>query len=73
MKQSPSSGFRRGSGPEQEMIFLWPRSPELASNMKTKLRQVGLRPTRTRVALSAILFAKGIKLLDLTCTKRAVA
>jgi Fur family iron response transcriptional regulator len=56
MKQSP--GFRRGSGPEQEMIFLWPRSPELASHMRTKLRQVGLRPTRTRVALSALLFAK---------------
>ena len=27
--------------------------------MRTKLRQVGLRPTRTRVALSALLFAKG--------------
>ena len=41
------------------MLFLWPRSPELASHMKTKLRQFGLRPTRTRVALSARLFAKG--------------
>jgi Fur family transcriptional regulator, iron response regulator len=59
VKQAPSSNFRRGSGREQEMISLWPRSPELASNLKTKLRQVGLRPTRTRLALSALLFAKG--------------
>jgi Fur family transcriptional regulator, iron response regulator len=35
------------------------RSPNLASNMTTKLRDVGLRPTRTRVALSSLLFAKG--------------
>jgi Fur family iron response transcriptional regulator len=35
------------------------RNPELASDMKTKLRQVGLRPTQPRVALSALLFAKG--------------
>jgi Fur family transcriptional regulator, iron response regulator len=41
------------------MTFLWPRSPELASHMRTKLRQVGLRPTRPRVALGALLFAKG--------------
>jgi Fur family iron response transcriptional regulator len=59
MKQPPSSNFRRGSGREQEMMFLWPRGPELASHMRTKLRQVGLRPTRPRVALSALLFAKG--------------
>jgi Fur family transcriptional regulator, iron response regulator len=59
MNQSPASSFRRGSGPEQEMTFLWPRSLELASHLKAKLRQVGLRPTRPRVALSALLFAKG--------------
>ena len=41
------------------MTFLWPRSLELASHLKAKLRQVGLRPTRPRVALSALLFAKG--------------
>jgi Fur family iron response transcriptional regulator len=35
------------------------RSPDLASDMRTKLRAVGLRPTRTRVALSSLLFAKG--------------
>jgi Fur family transcriptional regulator, iron response regulator len=41
------------------MKFLWPRSPEPAGDMRTKLRQVGLRPTRPRVALGALLFAKG--------------
>jgi Fur family transcriptional regulator, iron response regulator len=35
------------------------RNPDLASEMRTKLRALGLRPTRTRVALSALLFAKG--------------
>jgi Fur family iron response transcriptional regulator len=35
------------------------RGPDLASDMRTKLREVGLRPTRTRVALSTLLFAKG--------------
>lgn len=41
------------------MTSPWPRNPGLASDMRTKLRQVGLRPTRPRVALSALLFAKG--------------
>ncbi len=59
MKQSPASSFRRGSGPEQEMTFLCPINPEIASAMRSKLRQVELRPTRPRVALSALLFAKG--------------
>jgi Fur family transcriptional regulator, iron response regulator len=59
MKQSSASSFRRGSGPEQEMTFLCPINPEIASAMRSKLRQVGLRPTRPRVALSALLFAKG--------------
>jgi Fur family transcriptional regulator, iron response regulator len=35
------------------------RNRDLASDMRTKLRAVGLRPTRTRVALSSLLFAKG--------------
>jgi Fur family iron response transcriptional regulator len=35
------------------------RSPDLASDMRTKLREVGLRPTQARVALSSLLFAKG--------------
>jgi Fur family iron response transcriptional regulator len=46
------------SAQEQEMVVRL-RSPELASEIKTKLRKVGLRPTRPRVALSALLFAKG--------------
>jgi Fur family transcriptional regulator, iron response regulator len=59
MKVSPAASFRRGPGPEHEMTFLWPGSPEIASATKAKLRQIGLRPTRPRVALSALLFAKG--------------
>ena len=35
------------------------RSPGLASDMRTKLRAFGLRPTRARVALSSLLFADG--------------
>ena len=35
------------------------RNPDLASHMRTKLRALGLRPTRARVALSSLLFAKG--------------
>ena len=35
------------------------RSLDVASDMRMKLRAVGLRPTRTRVALSSLLFAKG--------------
>ena len=35
------------------------RSPDVAGQMKSKLREVGLRPTRPRVALGSILFGKG--------------
>jgi Fur family iron response transcriptional regulator len=31
----------------------------IARQMKSKLREVGLRPTRTRIALGSILFGKG--------------
>ena len=31
----------------------------IATQMKSKLREVGLRPTRTRIALGSILFGKG--------------
>jgi Fur family transcriptional regulator, iron response regulator len=58
MKQSLSSAFRPGSDLEEAMSSRV-RSPDLASDMRTKLRAVGLRPTRTRVALSSLLFAKG--------------
>ena len=54
MKQSLSSALRPGSA-----MFSRVRSPDLASDMRTKLRAVGLRPTRTRVALSSLLFAGG--------------
>ena len=40
-------------------MFLQLRNPDFASQMRTRLRQAGLRPTRTRVALSSFLFARG--------------
>ena len=40
-------------------MFLQLRSPDFASQMRTRLREAGLRPTRTRVALSSLLFARG--------------
>jgi Fur family transcriptional regulator, iron response regulator len=58
MKQSLSSGFAPGSDSERVMSLRL-RAPDLASEMRTKLREVGLRPTRTRIALSSLLFAKG--------------
>jgi Fur family iron response transcriptional regulator len=58
MKQSSSHGLSPGSDPE-DLMSLRLRSPDLASDMRTKLRAVGLRPTRTRVALGSLLFAKG--------------
>jgi Fur family iron response transcriptional regulator len=36
-----------------------PRQSAMASETKAKLRSVGLRPTRTRVALAYMLFAQG--------------
>jgi len=58
MKQLPSSGSQPGSIPETD-ILLRPRKPDAAAEMRTKLRQVGLRPTRERLALGALLFSKG--------------
>jgi hypothetical protein len=58
MKQSPTSSFRPALSSEEEM-FLRLRSPDLVDQMRTRLREVGLRPTRTRVALSSLLFDKG--------------
>jgi Fur family transcriptional regulator, iron response regulator len=58
MKQLPSSGSQSGSIPETE-ILLRPRKPDDVAEMRTKLRQVGLRPTRERLALGALLFSKG--------------
>ena len=52
MAQSSSAG----SCPEQQMIL---RLRSSANQMRTRLREVGLRPTRTRIALGSLLFAKG--------------
>jgi Fur family transcriptional regulator, iron response regulator len=35
------------------------RSEQIANEMKRRLRELGLRPTRTRLALSNVLFAEG--------------
>ena len=58
MKQSLAPGFRPGLVSEKEMSLRL-RIPDFASQMGTRLREVGLRPTRTRVALSSLLFARG--------------
>jgi Fur family transcriptional regulator, iron response regulator len=40
-------------------MFTQVRNPDLASQMRTRLREVGMRPTRQRMALGCILFVKG--------------
>jgi Fur family iron response transcriptional regulator len=40
-------------------VYSAERHYAMASEMKKKLRRVGLRPTRTRVALAYMLFAQG--------------
>ena len=56
MKQSSPASFNRVSSESELSARL--RSPDVASRMKSKLREVGLRSTRTRVALGSILFGK---------------
>jgi Fur family iron response transcriptional regulator len=51
------ASFNRMS-PESE-LFARLRSPDVANRLKSRLREVGLRPTRTRVVLGSILFGKG--------------
>jgi Fur family iron response transcriptional regulator len=58
MKQQPSSGLQAGSVSETKMLLRL-RSSDAAGEMRTKLRQVGLRPTRERLALGALLFSGG--------------
>jgi Fur family iron response transcriptional regulator len=58
MRTSSSVDFDRASDCESKMLAPL-RSGEPAKRMKEWLRELGLRPTRTRVALSNILFAKG--------------
>ena len=59
MKQLLSSGFRPVMRPEAEMLLRLRSPNDDAAKVRTKLREVGLRPTRTRIALSALLFSKG--------------
>jgi Fur family transcriptional regulator, iron response regulator len=58
MKSSSLAGFDRASvsGPEMPAHL---GSEEMANQMRKRLRKIGLRPTRTRVALGNLLFAKG--------------
>jgi hypothetical protein len=57
MKVASPAGFDRAlaSGPEMLACL---RSEAIASQMKKRLRELGLRPTRTRVALAIILFSR---------------
>ena len=54
MIQSSPASFGRVTAASNE-LFAQPR----ASQMRSRLREIGLRPTRTRVALGSILFGKG--------------
>jgi Fur family transcriptional regulator, iron response regulator len=58
MKQSSPAGFDHASVSESKMLARR-CSDEMANQMRRRLREIGLRPTRTRVALGNILFAKG--------------
>jgi len=59
MKQLLSSGFRPVLRPEAEMLLRLRSPNDDTAKLRTKLREAGLRPTRTRLALSALLFSKG--------------
>jgi Fur family transcriptional regulator, iron response regulator len=58
MKTAWPVGFDRASASGPEMLGRL-SSEQMANQMRKRLRQLGLRPTRTRVALGTILFAKG--------------
>jgi Fur family transcriptional regulator, iron response regulator len=58
MKESFHAGLDEASASESKMLA-GQRSDEMANQMRRRLRDLGLRPTRTRVALGNILFAKG--------------
>jgi Fe2+ or Zn2+ uptake regulation protein len=58
MKQPSRASVDRASVSESKMLVHL-RSDEMANQMRKTLREIGLRPTRTRVALSNILFGKG--------------
>ena len=59
MKQLLSSGFRPVLRPEAEMLLRLRSPNDDTAKVRTKLREAGLCPTRTRMALSAPLFSKG--------------
>ena len=59
MKQLLSSGFRPVLRPEAEMLLRLRSPNDDTAKVRTKLREAGLCPTRTRMALSALLFSKG--------------
>jgi Fur family transcriptional regulator, iron response regulator len=58
MRTSSSADFDPASASEAKLLARL-RSDDIANQMRERLRELGLRPTRTRVALSNILFAKG--------------
>ena len=58
MKELSHAGFDEASASESKMLA-HRTSDEIANQMRRRLRDLGLRPTRTRVALGNILFAKG--------------
>ena len=58
MNQPSPANVDRASASESKILARL-RSDETANQMRTRLREIGLRPTRTRVALGNILFGKG--------------
>jgi len=58
MKPSSPASLDRISASNTE-LFARLRNPNFANQLKSRLREVGLRQTRTRVALGSILFGKG--------------
>jgi len=58
MKPSSPASLDRVSASNTE-LFARLRNPNFANQLKSRLREVGLRQTRTRVALGSILFGKG--------------
>ena len=59
VRQLLSSGFRPVLRPEAEMLLRLRSPNDNAAKLRTKLREAGLRPTRTRMALSELLFSQG--------------
>jgi Fur family transcriptional regulator, iron response regulator len=58
MKPSSPASLERVSGSNNE-LFARVRNPNIGSQVKDRLRKVGLRPTRPRIALGIVLFRNG--------------